>query len=323
MIPRRDFITLLGGAAAWPLMARAQQAKVPVIGFLRAGTNRGIVEPPFRQGLREGGYIEGQNVDILYRYADYEFDRLPALAADLVGRRVAVIVAQGAAPALVAKAATTTIPIVFETANDPVASALVASLRSPGGNMTGVNMVSDALYAKGVQILHELLPASNSVALLINPKNPAPLGRRETEDATRVLGLNLTVLEASDSGEIERAFARVAAQHLGGILVNTDGLFDSQIDFVVTLAARYRVPAMYWQPEQVQAGGLMSYGSSLKEALRIVGNYTARILKGEKPSDLPIQQSTRFSFVLNLKAAKAIGLELPTSILLRADEVIE
>ena len=175
MINRRKFIAGLGGAAAWPVMARAQQPAMPVIGFLRGGSNRdGIVEPPFRQGLREGGYIEGQNVEILYRYADYEFDRLPALAADLVGRRVAVIVAQGAAPALVAKTATTTIPIVFETANDPVASGLVTSLRSPGGNMTGVSMVSDSLYAKGVQILHELLPASNSIALLINPKNPVP-----------------------------------------------------------------------------------------------------------------------------------------------------
>jgi putative tryptophan/tyrosine transport system substrate-binding protein len=326
---RRDFIAGLGGAAAaWPLSARAQQ-RMPVIGYLSvsAADADGLYMTALRQGLNEGGYVEGRNIEILFRYADFQFDRLPSLASDLVRRRVDVIVASGVAPALAAKASTATIPIVFETASDPVAYGLVASLNRPGGNLTGASLQAEAFYAKGVELLHELVRGATSVALLRNPTNPSASGQKtpleSIEDAARTLGLRLVILNASNLDEIEKAFIMAAQERLGGVLLNTDRLFDGHIDQVAALAARYRVPAIFNSREYVQAGGLMSYGGSVTEAHRIVGNYAARILKGEKPADLPVQLSTRIGLALNLKAAKALGLDVPTVILLRADEVIE
>ena len=326
-IGRRKFLATLGGAsAAWPLAAYAQQQAMPVVGYLSASVGGGDERliTALRQGLKEGGYVEGQDIKILFRYAENRFDRLPSLASDLVRRRVAVILAIGSAPALAAKAATATIPIVFEAVYDPVAIGLVESLGRPGGNITGASMLAEAYYAKGVELLHELLPQAGSIAVLANPTSPiVNVGIRETENAVRSLGLRLKILNASNPGEIERAFTMFAEERSGGILVIADRMFSNQRDQLTALAIRYRVPCIYMGREWVQAGGLISYGGNGAEALRIVGNYAARILKGEEPASLPVQLATRIELTINRKTAKALGMEVPTSILLRADEVIE
>jgi putative ABC transport system substrate-binding protein len=298
---------------------------MPVVGYLSSANAR--FNAPYvaalQKGLAEEGVLDGRNVEILHRYADYRFDRLPELATELVRRDVAVIAASGAAPSLAAKGATTTVPIVFECAVDPVVLGLVTNFNRPGGNLTGVTLLAESFYIKGLEFLRELKPRVGVVAMLTNPTNPALLGLRETEDTARALGMRLTILSASNSGEIEHAYAAVARDGIGAVFVNSDRLFQSQYDLLAALAVRYRVPAIYWEREAVHAGGLMSYGASLIDAHRVVGTYVARILKGDKPGDLPIQQPTRIEIALNLRTAKAIGLEVPTSILIRADEVIE
>jgi putative ABC transport system substrate-binding protein len=322
---RREFIAGLTGSAAWPMVARAQQAAVPVIGFLTVGSV-GLDAPNvagFRQGLNEGGYVEGRNIEIMFRYAEYQFDRLSTLASELVRRRVAVIVASGTAASSAAKAATATIPIVFECSADPVVLGLVPSLNRPGGNMTGAGLLAEAFYTKGLEFLHELLPNATSVALLTNPTNPANLGLKETEVAARTLGWRLTVAKASNPEEIEQTFSILAQEQIGGVIVNSDKLFLGNHDLLIALATRYRVSTIYWERDAVQAGGLMSYGASLPKAHWILGNYAARILKGEKPADLPVQLATKIDLVINLKTAKALGLTIPETLLATADEVIQ
>jgi putative ABC transport system substrate-binding protein len=324
---RRGFITLLGGAAAWPLAARAQQQAMPVIGFLNPTspeTRRELIAA-FYQGLAESGYVEGRNVAIEYRWAKGQNDRLPAMAADLVQQRVAVIVLDGTATALAAKAATQTIPIVFIVGADPVELGLVASLGRPGGNMTGVVALSLGTAAKRLQLLHELVPAVADIAFLRNPTNPyyAALETTELQAAAGVLGLRLLLLNASNPGEIEVAFANLVAQRAGAFLLCTDPFFMAARDQLVALASRHAVPAIYPFREDAVAGGLISYGTSLPDAFHLVGGYTGRILNGNKPADLPVQQVTKMEMVINLKTAKALGLTIPDKLLALADEVIE
>jgi putative tryptophan/tyrosine transport system substrate-binding protein len=324
---RREFIEALGGAAAWPLAAHAQQSKVPVIGFLSSVAESEAAKPTaaFRQGLGEQGYVAGRNVEILYRFAGTRYDRLPALAADLVSRRVSVIVAiVGSAPALAAKSATATIPIVFANGGDPVENGLVTSPNRPGGNVTGFYYLVEALRAKRLELLHQMVPAATLIGYLVNPKRPAyEASVKETETAARILGVRLVIANASTASEIESAFVMLAAQRIGAILDMGDPLFYVQTDQLAALAARYAVPEMSAFRENVEAGGLMSYGPSVSDGWRLAGTYAGRILKGEKIADVPVQQSTRIEFVLNLKTAKALGLTIPTNLLLRADEVIE
>jgi putative ABC transport system substrate-binding protein len=326
---RRDLIIALGGAVAWPLAARAQQKAMPVVGFLSTGNaSPGPVAPlvaAFRQGLRETGYIEGQNVAIEYRWAEGHYDRLPALAADLVGRKVDVIVSTGGTPtALAAKNATSTIPIVFRAGADPVGDGLVASLARPGGNLTGVSMLIDELTRKRLELLSELVPQAKVIALLVNPKNPATENvMRDVQEAARVKGLQLPILKANSESEIDAAFATLVQLQAGALVVAADPFLSSRREQLVALATRYAVPAIYAWREFAEAGGLISYGSSLTTAFRQLGNYAGKILKGAKPADLPVQQSTRFELVINLKTAKARGLTIPQSLLLRADEVIQ
>ena len=323
---RREFIAGLG-ATGWPLAAGAQQPAVPVLGYLSAGTADS--DAPWvtglRRGLDEGGYTEGRNIAILFRFADERFDRLPMLASDLVQRRVALIIASGGAPALAAKMATTTIPIVFETVNDPVAIGLVTRFNRPGGNITGTSLIVESYYSKDVELLHELLPNAGSIALLVNPTNSSSYGAatEETADAARARGLRLTVLKASNPGEFEQVFKAVAEEGLGALLLTSDRLFAGHYDQLAALAFRFRVPWIDRTQQAAQAGALMTYGANITEAHRIVGNYAARILKGAKPADLPVQRATKIELNVNLKAAKALGLTVPQSILLRADEVIE
>jgi putative ABC transport system substrate-binding protein len=325
---RREFITVLGGVAAWPLAARAQQPSLPVVGYLSArspGDSIGILAD-FRRGLAESGYLEGQNVAIEFRWAEGHYDRLPAMVADLVRRRVAVIaVPNTTASALAAKAATQTIPIVFNIGGDPVEIGLVASLDRPGGNVTGVSMLQTAMAAKRLELVHELVPAATLIALLVNPTNPviAEAETREVQSAARVLGLNLLVLNASSPSEIEAAFATQLQQKARAIVVGSDIFFVIQSDQIIALAARHAVPTIYGYLEQAVAGGLMSYGASLADTQRLVGVYAGRILKGEKPADLPVQQVTKIELVINLKTAKALGVTFPLALLTRADEVIE
>jgi putative ABC transport system substrate-binding protein len=322
---RREFIALLGGAVAWPLAAYSQQVGRPVIGYLTVGSadSDGPFVAAFRQGLREGGYAEG-SVEILFRYADEHFDHLPMLASDLARRPVNVIVASGGAAALAAKAATPTIPIVFESAIDPVANGLVASLNRPGGNITGASMVVEAYYAKGVELLHELVPQGGSIVVMANRANSATAGGiDQIANAARALGLRLAVLKVGNPDDFEQAFRTIAEERLGPLILNSDRLFSGHLNRLAGLAVRYRVPWIFPRPEAVQAGALMSYGASLTGAHRIAGNYATRILKGEKPADLPVQRATKLDFLVNLKTASALGIEVPTSILLRADEVIE
>jgi putative ABC transport system substrate-binding protein len=329
MIGRRDFITFLGAAAAaWPLAARAQQPELPVIGYLEGGSPAasytGRILAAFQQGLNESGYTPGRNVAIEYRWAEGRYDRLPGLAADLVRRHVTVIIASGGPAALSAKAATTTIPIVFLIGVDPVESGLVRSLSRPGGNLTGVTSFGGELGPKRLELLHELVPAASAFGLLINPtRSSAEKELKEVQAAAGKLGLQLQVLHAAVERELDAAFASLTALRLGGLVIGGDPFFNSQTEQLATLTVRKAVPAIYQSREFAAAGGLASFGSGGGNP-RLVGVYTGRILKGEKPADLPIQQATtKLELIINLKTAKALGLTAPLSLLASADEVIE
>jgi putative ABC transport system substrate-binding protein len=324
---RRDFIRLIGGAAAWPLAARAQQSTMPVIGWLSSET-REVEEyrvGPFRQGLNEAGYIEGQNVAIEYRFADGQYDRLPALATDLVRRQVNVIAAAGVVSALAAKTATTTIPIVFELGGDPVQLGLVASLGRPGGNITGVTSLNVEVAPKQLELLHELVPNATNMALLVNPANfgQAEATTRQAQIAAHRLGLELHVLHASTEPEIDEVFARSARLRAGGLVVSPDSLFTSRREQLGLLAFRHGLPAISPYREFAAAGGLMSYGTNIPNLFRQAGIYAGRILKGQKPADLPVQQAVKLELIINLKAAKALGIDVPLAMLMRVNEVIE
>jgi putative ABC transport system substrate-binding protein len=323
---RREFIAGLG-AAAWPLVARAQQPAMPVIGFLNGAAPAPYASfvAAFHKGLREAGYVEGQNVAIEYRWAEGQYDLVSAMAADLVSRRVSVIVATGTvAPALAAKAATMTIPIIFGVGGDPVKLGLVASLSRPGGNATGVNFLLAELESKQLGLLHELVPAASRLALLVNQGNP--LTESVTKDVTAAasaLGLQIDIAQARDGREIEAAFETFVRNRTEALLVGPDGLFLSRRLQLAMLAVRHAIPVLYNVREFVEAGGLVSYGTSQKEAYRQVGVYTARILKGAKPAELPVMQSVRFELVINLVTARVLGLEIPPKLLARADDLIE
>jgi putative ABC transport system substrate-binding protein len=319
-------MTLLGGAVAWPLAARAQQPSMPVIGFLNQGSAgpSAYLAAAFRRALSEVGYVDGQNVAIEYRWAESQYNQLPELAADLVNRKVAVLAAAFLPAALAAKAGTATIPICFITGADPVQQGLVASLNRPGGNVTGVDFFSAVVGAKRLGLLYELLPAANTFAVLVNPTNSnAEAISRDLMAAARALGKQLLVLPASTQHEIDRQFAVFVQQRADALIVSPDAFFDSQRDHIVALVARHAMPATYERRESAIAGGLMSYGASVADAYHQAGIYCGRLLKGEKPADLPVMQPTRLEFVINLKTAKTLGLTFPPGLLAIADEVIE
>jgi putative tryptophan/tyrosine transport system substrate-binding protein len=332
-IRRRDFFAGLSGVAAasisWPMAARAQQPAMPVIGFLNGQSPDGSADmlAAFREGLKELGFVEGRNVAIEYRWANDQYDRLPELAADLVRRRVAIIATPGNTPAaLAAKAATTTIPIVFSIAADPVQLGLVASFNRPGGNVTGISSMNTELTGKRLQLLHELVPGTTRFATLHNPTVPvsqSSLSNAAEEAAARSLGLQLLVLNASTESDFEPAFATLLQQQAAALYVGSNTLFQNRHQQIVALAALHRIPTIYANLEAVAAGGLMSYASPQADNFRLVGNYTGRILKGEKPADLPVQQPTKVELHINMKTAKTLGLTFPTALLVRADKVIE
>jgi ABC-type uncharacterized transport system substrate-binding protein len=325
-VKRRAFITLLGGAAAWPLGARAQQSTMPVIGFLNQGSAQpsAYLVAAFRKGLKEIGYVEGYNVAIEYRWAESQYNQLPQLAADLISRRVSVLAVAFLPAALAAKAATSTIPICFVTGADPVHQGLVASLNRPGGNVTGVAFLSQLLGAKRLGLLHELVPAAGTFALLVNPANPNAEGlMKDLQAAGHALGKQIVVLRASTEREIDRQFASLKQQQVTALIVAPDAFFDSQRDHIVELVARQAIPAIYERREAAAAGGLMSYGANVADAYHQAGIYTGRILKGEKAADLPVTLPTKFELVINQQAAKGLGIEIPPMLLARADEVIE
>jgi putative tryptophan/tyrosine transport system substrate-binding protein len=325
MIRRREFIAGVGSAAAWPVVARGQQPALPLIGFLNSGSPGGYAPyvAAFRQGLKETGYVEGQNVAIEFRWADGQYDRVPAMAAELVRRQVAVIVAN--TPGVMAvKAATTTIPIVFTAATDPVKIGLVASLSRPGGNITGVTQLNAEVASKRLELAHELVPAATVIAVLVNPTYPDTEALvRDLQAAARTLGLQLHVLHASTERDFDTVFATLVQLRGGALVIGNDTFFFSRSEQLAALALRHAVPAIFPDHVFAAAGGLMSYGGSTLNIYRIAGTYTGRILKGERPSDLPVQQATKIELVINLKTAKTLGLTIPETLLATADEVIQ
>jgi putative ABC transport system substrate-binding protein len=324
VIPRRDFLSLLGGVAAWPLAARAQQAAVPVIGWLRAG-GPGPAEylAWLRQGMNELGYVEGRNVTFESRNSE-QYDRLPALASELVRHPAAAIFADNVAAAVAARAATATVPIVFAIGGDPVREGLVTSLSRPTGNLTGVTLFTGELLPKRLELLREAVPAAGVVAVLLNPNNPNLQTRlRDVQEAARGVGQQILILDAGSEKDIDMAFSTIVQQQVVALLVGDDPDFFSRREQIIALAARYSIPANYFSVDWVRAGGLMSYADDRSDSIRQVGRYLGRILKGDKPSDLPVLQPTKFEFAINLKTAKALGLTIPESFLLRADQVIE
>ena len=324
---RRDFIKVIGGGvAAWPLAARAQQSTMPVVGFVNIGSAEGYAPQvsAFLKGLTEAGYVDGQNVAIEYRWANGQYDRLAALVDDLVRRRVSVIAATSTPANLVAKAATTTIPIVFTTGGDPVQLGLVASLGRPGGNVTGVTNVTVEVAPKRLELAHELVPQASVFGLLINPENPlAENVKRDSQAAALKLGLQLNVQHATTDAELDRAFTAFREMQVGAVVIGTDGFFNDHVEHLAALAIRNSVPAVYQYHQFVAAGGLASYGGSILNSYRLAGGYVGRILKGEKPADLPVQQASKIELLLNLKTAKTLGITVPQSVQNRADEVIE
>jgi len=324
---RREFFMFLGGAAAvWPRAARAQQPAMPVIGFVNVAYAKGYAPllSAFLKGLSETGYVDGRNVAIEYRWAEDQSDRLPALVADLVHRQVAVIAATSTPAALAAKAATKTIPVVFTTANDPIQLGLVASLNQPGGNVTGVTQTNTEITPKRLQILHELAPTTSVMALLVNPANAVSATNiKELQAAARALGLELHVLNASTERDFDGAFAKLIELRAGGLVIAGDPFFTSRIEQLAALTVRHAVPANYHSRDFAVAGGLLSYGTDVRETYRLAGNYTGRVLKGDKPADLPVQQATKVEMIINLKTAKALGLSVPPALQARADEMIE
>jgi putative ABC transport system substrate-binding protein len=325
-VKRRAFITLLGGATAWPLAARAQQPTMPVIGFLNSNSLESLTSPvaSFRQGLSEDGYIEGQNVAIEYRWAEGAYERLAALAADLVRRQVTVIFAGGPPAARAAKAATKTIPIVFTSGGDPIELGLVSSLNRPGGNVTGVSFLLDELGAKRLELLRELVPTATSIGFLINPTRPSSESEiKYPQQAAQTFGMQLHVLNASTERKIDVAFANFGQQKLHALLVGTDSLLLERRDQIIAQLTRLAAPAMFSVREFVRAGGLVSYAASLEDAYRQAGTYTGKILKGAKPADLPVTQPTKFELTINLRTAKALGLTVPLIMQMTANEVIE
>jgi putative tryptophan/tyrosine transport system substrate-binding protein len=325
-IRRREFIAALGVAAAWPLAARAQQSAMPVVGYLNitAASSDAPYTAAFKQGLSETGYVEGKNVAIEYRYTEHQFDRLSALAADLIRRRPAVIYAGGPPSVRALKAQSATIAIVFVMGEDPVKEGLVASLNRPGGNVTGVSFFTNQLFPKRLQLLHEIVPKPAPLALLVNSDNPnAEPDAEDARAAAVALGRELLVLTANNGRAIDQAFLALVQRRVGGLVVGVDGLFVDRRDQLFALAARHAIPAMYERREYAVAGGLMSYGANWQEQVRQAGIYVGRILKGEKPADLPVLQATKFEFVLNLRIAKVLDLAIPPGVLAIADEVIE
>jgi len=323
---RREFVTLLGAAAAWPLAARAQQSARPVIGLLSFGSPDTIAQrvQAFRLGLKENGYVEGQNFAIEARWMGEHYDQMPAAAADLVSRQVTVIVTGGTPAGLAAKAATKTIPIVFVTGGDPIQLGLVASMNRPTENVTGVVSPLNDLVTKQLDLLHVMLPNAATIGLLLNPRNPQAQGQlQDVPPALQALGMKLAAVSASTASEIDAAFADMARQRVDALLLGADGFYTTRRDQIVGLAARFMIPTLYNQPEYVEAGGLVSYGTSNVDAWHQTGIYVAHILKGEKVADLPVMQTTKFEFVLNLKTAKALGIKISDNVLSLADQVIE
>jgi ABC-type uncharacterized transport system substrate-binding protein len=324
---RREFIGLLGVATAWPVATRAQQSAMPVVGFLNSGSPDTFAHlvTAFRQGLKDAGYIEGQNVAIEYRWAEGRYDQLPVLAADLVKRQVSVIAATGGEQsAVAAKAATTSIPIVFIAGGDPVTQGLVSSLNRPGANLTGVFFLTGAIESKRLGLLRELVPNTAIIGVLLNPNSPAAeLELQDIPDAARAIGQRIVILEAGNERDIDAAFASLVQRQIGALLVASDPFFSNRRDQIVALATQYSLPTIYFSREFAAAGGLMSYGANLADAFRQAGIYTGRILKGEKPADLPVMQPTKFELVVNLKTAGSLGLTVPPSLVALANEVIE